>query len=241
MARTSQADSATAQFFINVVDNPALDQATRRGDNAAYAVFGKVVEGMDVVDKIRFTETKEDAKYPGGKVVPATPVVIESASVVGEFSDEDLNELIAKLEAEEKAAADAKAAEIAKSQAAGRNFLEENKTKEGVKTTESGLQYKIVKEGEGAKPNATSTVVAHYAGKLIDGTVFDSSFERGQPATFPLNRVIKGWTEGLQKIAPGGEIELYIPSELGYGARGAQGVIPPHATLIFRVQLLSVQ
>jgi FKBP-type peptidyl-prolyl cis-trans isomerase FkpA len=125
----------------------------------------------------------------------------------------------------------------------GEKFLAENKTKEGVKTTDSGLQYKITKEGTGKSPKATDVVVVHYEGKLLDGTVFDSSIKRGQPIDFPLNRVIPGWTEGLQLMKEGGKAILYIPSKLAYGPRGtgAGGPIGPNETLIFEVELIKVQ
>jgi len=123
----------------------------------------------------------------------------------------------------------------------GLAFLEANKNKEGVKTAPSGLQYKVTKEGKGSFPKDIDTVTVHYEGKLINGEIFDSSFQRGQTATFGLNQVIKGWTEGLQYINEGGEIELYIPYNLAYGERGAGGSIPPFATLIFKVQLVNIQ
>ena len=107
-------------------------------------------------------------------------------------------------------------------------------------TTASGLQYKAINEGEGRQPAATDQVLVHYEGKLVDGTVSDSSHDRGQPISFGLNQVIPGWTEGLQLMAEGAKYELYIPAEIGYGARGAGGVIPPNATLIFTVELLQV-
>jgi FKBP-type peptidyl-prolyl cis-trans isomerase FklB len=119
-------------------------------------------------------------------------------------------------------------------------FLAANKKKPGVVALPSGLQYKMIKPGKGKKPAATDTVTVHYEGKLINGTVFDSSLKRGQPATFPLNRVIKGWTEGLQQVQEGGTIELYIPPDLGYGERGAGPVIGPNELLIFSVELLSI-
>jgi FKBP-type peptidyl-prolyl cis-trans isomerase FklB len=124
----------------------------------------------------------------------------------------------------------------------GEAFLADNKTKEGVITLPSGLQYKILKEGTGPKPVATDTVVCNYKGTLLDNTEFDSSYKRGQPATFPLNNVIKGWTEALQLMPVGSKWELFIPSELAYGARGGPGgSIGPNATLIFEVELMSVQ
>ncbi|MCU0367796.1 MAG: FKBP-type peptidyl-prolyl cis-trans isomerase [Cyclobacteriaceae bacterium] len=119
-------------------------------------------------------------------------------------------------------------------------FLEDNKTKEGVKVTASGLQYKVVSTGKGKAPVATDNVTVHYTGKLVDGSIFDSSIERGQPATFGLNQVIRGWTEGLQLMHEGDKFIFYVPQELGYGERGAGGQIPPYATLIFEVELIKV-
>lgn len=124
--------------------------------------------------------------------------------------------------------------------AKGEQFLAENKLKQGVKVTESGLQYEVLKMGKGPKPTAESTVKVHYEGKLIDGTVFDSSIERGEPIEFPLSGVIKGWTEGLQLMPVGSKFRFYIPQELGYGAQTA-GSIPPYSTLIFEVELLGIQ
>lgn len=123
---------------------------------------------------------------------------------------------------------------------ADNEFLVENAKKAGVKTTESGLQYTVEKEGTGKQPKATDIVEVHYEGKLINGQVFDSSFSRGTPIEFPLNQVIPGWTEGLQLMKEGSEYTFYIPSELGYGANGS-GPIPPNSTLIFKVQLISVK
>ena len=122
----------------------------------------------------------------------------------------------------------------------GKKFLEENGKKEGVHTTSSGLQYVIDKEGEGKSPSATDNVTVHYTGRLLNGKVFDSSVARGEPATFPLNRVIPGWTEGLQLMKEGAKFTFFIPSDLAYGPHGAGADIPPHATLIFEVELIKV-
>ena len=120
-------------------------------------------------------------------------------------------------------------------------FLENNKKKAGVKVTASGLQYEVIKEGTGKQPTSESNVTVHYKGTLIDGKEFDSSYKRNEPASFPLNGVIKGWTEGLQLMKEGAKYKFYIPSSLGYGETGAGAAIPPSATLIFEVELLEVK
>ena len=128
-----------------------------------------------------------------------------------------------------------------KNRAEGDAYLAANGKKPGVVTLPSGLQYRIITQGTGKKPSATSTVSTHYIGRLINGTEFDSSVKRGQPATFPCNGVIKGWTEALQMMPVGSKWELVIPPSLGYGEQGAGGVIPPNAVLVFEVELLSIQ
>ena len=125
--------------------------------------------------------------------------------------------------------------------AVGKAFLEKNKKEEGVIELPSGLQYKVLKEGNGKKPKATDKVRCHYEGMLLDGTVFDSSIKRGEPAVFGVNQVIQGWVEALQLMQEGSKWRLFIPSEMAYGARGAGNSIPPHATLIFDVELISVE
>lgn len=123
----------------------------------------------------------------------------------------------------------------------GREFLEQNAKNDSVVVTKSGLQYMVLKEGTGAKPGPTDKVTVHYTGKLLDGTVFDSSVERGEPATFGLNQVIPGWTEGLQLMSEGSKYRLFIPSELAYGSKGAGEQILPNSTLIFDVELIKVE
>ena len=136
----------------------------------------------------------------------------------------------------------AKQQEVAnKNKKEGEAFLAENKKKEGVKTLPSGLQYKVIKEGTGKKPKLADTVTAHYRGTLIDGTEFDSSYKRGQPASFPVSGVIPGWTEALQLMGEGAKWQLFIPFNLAYGERGAGAAIGPNASLIFEVELISVQ
>jgi len=120
-------------------------------------------------------------------------------------------------------------------------FLAENKKKDGVKTTVSGLQYKVLKEGNGAQPKSSDTVTVNYRGTLVDGTEFDSSYKRGEPATFPVGGVIKGWTEALQLMKPGSKYQLFIPPDLAYGEHSPGPQIPPNSALIFEVELMNVQ
>lgn len=139
-----------------------------------------------------------------------------------------------QMEDKQKAAGEKNATE-------GTKFLAENKKKDGVKTTASGLQYKVMKEGTGAQPKDTDTVTVNYRGTLINGTEFDSSYKRGQPATFPVNGVIKGWTEALQLMKTGSKYQLFIPADLAYGARAVGPDITPNSTLVFEVELLEVK
>ena len=138
------------------------------------------------------------------------------------------------MEQKQKAAGEKNASE-------GTKFLEENKKKDGVKTTASGLQYKALKQGTGAQPKESDTVTVNYRGTLINGTEFDSSYKRGQPATFPLSGVIKGWTEGLQLMKVGSKYQLFVPPTLGYGDRAVGPDISPNSTLIFEVELLDIK
>lgn len=160
------------------------------------------------------------------------------ADAASQVSDEDLNAAFSvvskKLQEQEQAAAKEASAE-------GEKFLAENAKRDEVTVTESGLQYEVITTGEGEKPSAESTVSVHYHGTFANGDVFDSSVERGQPAEFPVNGVIAGWTEALQLMTEGSKWKLTIPYDLAYGERGSQGAIPPYATLVFDVELLSIK
>lgn len=171
-----------------------------------------------------------------------------AASVVDVLNDNELkvsnaegqqivNAFFQKLEAEQRAAA-AEAGKAAKEE--GEKFLAENAKKEGVTVTKSGLQYEILAEGNGKKPKATDTVRCHYEGRLLDGSVFDSSYKRNEPADFGLQQVIAGWTEGVQLMSEGAKYRFYIPYMLAYGEGGAGAMIPPFSALIFDVELIKV-
>lgn len=192
-------------------------------DKLSYAwglAMGKQLQAMGVKD-LNSDDFKDGVKvaFDGGE--PALPLE-EAQKLINEY----LEDLAKKAEATAREA--------------GEKFLEENKKNAEVKETASGLQYVVEKEGEGAQPTAEDEVTVHYTGKLLDGTVFDSSVNRGEPATFPLNRVIPGWTEGVQLMKEGAKYTFFIPSDLAYGAQGVPQVIPPHSTLIFDVELIKV-
>ena len=192
-------------------------------DKLSYAwglAMGRQLIGMGVKD-INFEDFADAVKDSFEGKEPKMPID-EGQKVLNEY----MTDLQKKAEA--------------KAREAGEKFLAENKMKEGVKVTPSGLQYVVVKEGEGAMPTAEDEVTVHYTGKLLDGTVFDSSVNRGEPATFPLNRVIPGWTEGVQLMKEGAKYTFFIPSDLAYGAQGVPNAIPPHSTLIFDVELIKV-
>lgn len=157
-------------------------------------------------------------------------------------SHAESQQIVQKFFQDQEAKQRAQAAENGKkAREEGEKYLAENAKKEGIVVTESGLQYTVLKEGNGKSPKATDTVVCHYEGFLINGTVFDSSVQRGEPAAFPLNGVIAGWTEGLQLMQEGAKYRFFIPYNLAYGEAGAAGAIPPYATLIFDVELIEVK
>jgi FKBP-type peptidyl-prolyl cis-trans isomerase len=159
----------------------------------------------------------------------------------GMLTDEEMQATMQEFQQKVMAAQEAKQKVLGeKNKTEGEAFLAKNKTRAGVKTTASGLQYEVLKEGTGPTPKATDTVTVNYLGTLIDGTKFDSSYDRNQPATFVLNQVIPGWTEGVQLMKVGSKYKFYLPAALGYGERGAGGVIGPNAPLVFEVELVSI-
>ena len=157
-------------------------------------------------------------------------------------TEEESQQLVQNFFVEQESKQRAAMAEMGKeAREAGEKYLAENATKEGVVVLPSGLQYKVLKEGTGKKPSATDSVTCHYEGMLTDGSLFDSSLQRGEPATFALNQVIAGWTEGLQLMQEGAKYRLFIPYQLGYGEHGAGAAIPPYSALVFDVELLEVK
>ncbi len=193
-------------------------------DKISYAIglsMGQNLLGSGVT-KMEYSDLAEGIKDVLEKQQPKISYQ-EAQTILGKF----FQELEEKIAGEQKAA--------------GEKFLEENKKREGVKVTPSGLQYEVIEGTLGQKPKATDTVKVHYEGTLIDGTVFDSSYKRGEPISFGLNQVIAGWTEGVQLMSVGSKYKLYIPYNLGYGAQGAGGSIPPYSALIFTVELLAIE
>lgn len=192
-------------------------------DKISYAwglAMGQQLKGMGV-DKLDADSFKDAVKVVFDKGEPAMEPA-EAQKILQEY----MTNLQKKMETAAKAE--------------GEKFLAENKKNERVQTTPSGLQYVVEKEGTGAQPTATDQVTVHYTGRLLSGEVFDSSVQRGQPATFPLNQVIPGWTEGVQLMKEGAKYTFFIPSDLAYGAQGIPNAIPPHSTLIFDVELIKV-
>lgn len=183
---------------------------------------GMGAKGLDIDD---FAQAVKD-------VISGTPLKVDNAEA------QSLVQAFFKEQEDKQRAAAAEAGKVAK--AAGESFLADNAKKEGVVVLPSGLQYQVLKEGNGKKPSATDQVKCHYEGTLIDGTIFDSSYQRNEPATFGLNQVIAGWTEGVQLMSEGAKYRFFIPYNLAYGERGAGAQIPPFAALVFDVELLKV-
>lgn len=199
-------------------------------DSVSYAI------GFNIGQNFKMQSVEVDATILAAAI---NDVLADKKALLNEEQAQQImmayqTELMAKQEEKRKA-------DGSKNLDAGKKFLAENKTKEGVQTTASGLQYKVIKMGDGPKPTSSDRVKCHYKGTLIDGKQFDSSIDRGEPAVFPVTGVIAGWTEVLQMMPVGSKWQVFIPSELGYGERGAGEDIGPNATLIFEIELLGIE
>ena len=212
-------------FFIFIINVNALEIVTDK-QKLSYSMgifFGQTVIRQEMeIDIPAFMQAVEDVLSKSER----------------KLSDDEMQKIINTYQKKEE---DERVAVSGNNKVDGKRFLADNKTKDGVVELPSGLQYKIINNGEGEKPVANSRVVVHYRGTLIDGTEFDSSYERGEPIEFALNQVIKGWQEVLQLMPVGSKWQVFIPSELAYGERGAGRVIGPNSTLIFDVELLSIK
>jgi FKBP-type peptidyl-prolyl cis-trans isomerase FklB len=213
--------------LVNAQENPVLKNQKEKVSYSIGLNIGRNVGG-DLKKQSIDIDPKILAKGFQDALAGAKPLL----------TDQEIQETMATFQKEMMA----KQAEIAKkNKERGEVFLAENKKKEGVKTLPSGLQYKVIKAGTGKKPKLGDTVTTNYRGTLIDGTEFDSSYKRGQPATFPVSGVVPGWTEALQLMEEGAKWQLFIPPNLAYGERGAGSVIGPNETLIFEIELISIQ
>ena len=236
-------DFVTVHYRGRFVGGEVFDSSIERGEPATFPA-GRLIPGFtEALTLMQVGDTWEvtipaDLGYgedgAGGGVIPGNSTLIFDLELIDVMTAQQAEEARKEREAE----AEAGAAAFRDEQTA---FLEQNKTKDGVQSTESGLQYRVLEAGEGTMPTAAATVTVHYSGKLINGEEFDSSYRRGEPATFGLNQVIRGWTEGLQLMNTGAKYEFYIPYDLGYGERGSGGGIPPFATLVFVVELISFE
>lgn len=207
----------------------AEDQLKTKQQRVGYAI------GMNIATNMM----KQNVDVDADQLAAGLMAVLKGDKTL--LSEAEMGEVLTAYQQEMQMQQMAKmAAEAAKNEKLSQDFLDANGKKDGVVTLPSGLQYKIIKAGTGAMPAATSKVQVHYRGSLIDGTEFDSSYKRGEPASFPVNGVISGWTEALQLMKEGGKWQLVIPSDLAYGENGAPPMIPPNATLVFDVELLKV-
>lgn len=224
--------NVSAQEPAAPVAAPAAEAAAPKyTDVQVFEAFGYLVGQRIGIAEFNLTAEEKAAALKG----------LEAAfsGEKGKFNPDTFGGEIQRVLGGRQAAAQAKASEKAKGESAA--YFEELKKNPAIKSTASGLYYEVIAEGSGPKPKPTDTVKVHYTGKLVDGTKFDSSVDRGEPAEFPLNGVIPGWTEGLQLVGAGGKLKLHIPSNLGYGEQGAGGTIPPNATLVFDVELLEIK
>ncbi len=222
-----------AVFGILLIANTALAAETSKLttplDKASYAI------GMDIATSLKRNNVEANADVLGKAI---KDVLTDQKT---QLTEQEAKTILNDLQKDMQAKAQEKRKALGeKNKTEGAAFLAENSKKEGVKTLPSGLQYKVITEGKGKSPGISDTVTVQYTGSLVDGTVFDSSSKRGQPTTFPVNGVIKGWTEALQLMKEGSKWQIFIPSDLAYGEKGG-GPIGPNATLIFDVELISIK
>lgn len=220
--------AATAFFVVGLNQQVMADKLESLTDRASYVFGYKTAE--------RFQQGQIDINPE----VFAKAMADAQKGVAPQLSEEDMQETMRALQAQQEAKHNEAMKEVADAnEKEGKAFLAANAKKDGVKTTKSGLQYKVVTKGKGPKPTRESMVSVNYKGTLLDGTEFDSSYKRGEPATFGVTQVIPGWTEALLMMKEGAKWEVYIPSDLAYGSGGAGGQIGPNATLVFEIELLS--
>jgi FKBP-type peptidyl-prolyl cis-trans isomerase FklB len=216
-------------LFVSSAQGQDKPDLTNPKQRASYAI------GLDIATNLKAREFELDSKALAAGIADA---LADKPAL----KPEEVREVLMKLQQEMMAKGETKnKADSDKNQKAGEAYLAENGKKEGVKTTESGLQYKVLKAGSGVSPKKTDTVKVHYHGTLIDGKVFDSSVQRGEPVTFPVEGVIPGWVEALQLMKVGDKWQLFIPSKLAYGERSPDPGIGPNATLVFEVELLGIE
>ena len=239
-AKPTAEDNVTVHYEGTLMDGTVFDSSYKRDEKASFPL-NRVIKGwtegvqlMNVGSKFKFTIPSELAygEAGGGPIPPNSDLIF-----IVELFDIPSAEDMANQEAEKRAEME-KRMEAMKEE--GEKFLAGNKAKSGIQVTDSGLQYKVLLEGNGKSPSATDRVTVHYEGTLIDGTKFDSSYDRGEPIDFGLNQVISGWTEGVQLMKEGAKYKFFIPYDLAYGPRGSAGAIPPYAALIFTVELIRV-
>ena len=226
-----------AAAFSLVLPSLVSAQLDTEQDKLSYVI------GMDIGNSLKQlnTEFNLEAMAQGIKAILEGETPLLEQDEAEQVKQAFFQKVQAEAQQKAAAASEELAAMGQKNLEEGQAFLAENKTKEGVVETDSGLQYEVLEEGDGSKPQASDTVTVHYRGTLLDGTVFDSSITRGQPATFTLNQVIAGWTEGVQLMPVGSKYKFFIPSNLAYGEQGAGGRIGPNSTLIFEVELLEIK